>query len=77
MADNKCTGKRNGASKMNGNQLSLGRNHSTADQVSITEFGGSDPCASVDIRWNDGGHVYVIYDTKADALQHVHQLGWA
>lgn len=62
---------------MNGNQLSLGRNQSTADSISMTEFGGSDPCFRIDIRWNDGGYVYVIYDTKADALAHVHSLGWA
>ena len=64
-------------SKMNGNQLSLGRNHSTADSVSMTGFGGFDPCFRVDIRWDDGGHVYVIYDTKAEALDHVRRLGWA
>ena len=29
------------------------------------------------IRWNDGGHVYVIYDTKDEALAHVRRLGWA
>ena len=62
---------------MNGNQLSIGRNHSTADSISMTEFGGFDPCFRVDIRWNDGGHVYVIYDTKAEALAHVRRLGWA
>ncbi len=66
-----------GASNMNGNQLSLGRNHATADSISMTEFGGFDPCFRVDIRWNDGGHVYVIYDTKAEALAHVRRLGWA
>jgi hypothetical protein len=31
----------------------------------------------VDIRWNDGAHVYVIYDTKDQALAHVRRLGWA
>ncbi len=62
---------------MNGNQLSLGRNHSTADSISITSFGGSDPCHRVDIRWNDGGYVYVIYDSKDEAVAHVRRLGWA
>lgn len=62
---------------MNGNALSLGRNQSTADTISMTEFGGSDPCFRVDICWNDGAHVYVIHDTKADALAHIHRLGWA
>lgn len=62
---------------MNGNQLSLGRNHSTADSISMTEFVGLDACFRVDIRWNDGGHVYVIYDTKAEAILHIKRLGWA
>ena len=62
---------------MNGNALSLGRNHSTADSVSMTAFGGNDPCFRVDVRWNDGGYVYTIYDTKAEALAHIHNLGWA
>lgn len=63
-----------GEADMNGNELSLGRNHSTADSVSVVDFGD---CARVDVRWNDGGYVYTIYDTKAEAVQHVHSLGWA
>jgi len=59
---------------MNGNQLSLGRNHSTADSVSMTDFGD---CFRVNINWNDGAYVYCIYDTKAEALTHIHNLGWA
>ncbi len=59
---------------MNGNTLSLGRNHSLADSVSMTDFGD---CFRVDIRWNDGGYVYMIHDTKEEALEHVHRLGWA
>lgn len=62
---------------MNGNALSLGRNHSTADRISMTEFGGLDACFRVDIRWDDGAHVWVFFDTKAEALAHVKQLGWA
>jgi hypothetical protein len=62
---------------MNGNALSIGRNHYTADSVSVTEFSGVDSCVRVDIRWNDGAHVWVIYDTKREALAHVHRLGWA
>lgn len=58
---------------MNGNTLSLGRNHSTADSVSMTDFGD---CVRVDIRWNDGGYVYMVHDTKEEALAHVHRLGW-
>jgi hypothetical protein len=61
---------------MTGNGLSLGRDHSTADSISITEFTGADPCFRVDIRWNDGAHVYMIHDTKPAALAHVHALGW-
>ena len=59
---------------MKGNQLSLGRNHYNADSVSMTDFGD---CFRVDIRWNDGAWVYMIHDTKREALAHVHRLGWA
>lgn len=59
---------------MNGNQLSIGRNHYTADSVSITSFGD---CFRVNINWNDGAWVYMIHDTKADALAHVARLGWS
>ena len=59
---------------MNGNTLSLGRNHLSADSVSMTDFGD---CFRVDLRWNDGAYVYSIYDTKKEALAHIHQLGWA
>lgn len=62
---------------MNGNQLSLGRNQTTADSVSMTAFGGNDPCFRVDVRWADGAYVYCIYDTKEEALAHIHRLGWA
>lgn len=58
---------------MNGNALALGRNVLTADSVSMTEFVD---CCRVDIRWNDGGHLYVIHDTKPEALDYVHGLGW-
>lgn len=61
---------------MTGNVLSLGRNHSLADSISITEFAGVDPCFRVDIRWNDGAHVYVFYDTKVEAMDHITRLGW-
>lgn len=62
---------------MNGNQLALGRNHAGADSISVVEFGGADPCARVDIRWNDGAYVYVVYDSKEEAVAHVRRLGWA
>ena len=59
---------------MNGNALSLGRNHFTADSVSMTDFGD---CFRVNICWNDGAYVYVIYDTKTEAIAHAAKLGWA
>ena len=59
---------------MNGNQLALGRNHTTADSVSLTDFGD---CFRIDIRWNDGAHVWVIYDTRDEAVAHASNLGWA
>jgi len=59
---------------MNGNQLALGRNHTTADSVSLSDFGD---CFRVDIRWNDGAHVWVIYDTRDEAVNHASNLGWA
>ena len=61
---------------MNGNALSLGRNHTTADQASLTSFGGLDECYRVDLRWNDGAHVYMIHDTKAEAVAHLNRLGF-
>ena len=39
---------------MNANALAIGRNHSTADTLSVTT--GSD-WARVDIYWNDGAHI--------------------
>jgi len=63
---------------MNGNEMSLGRNHATADSVSMTSgHDGSTPWFRVDIRWNDGAHVYMVHDTEAEALSHVHRLGFA
>ena len=59
---------------MNGNELSLGRNHTTADAVSITSF---IDCFRVNINWNDGAFVYCIYDTKEEAISHVYKLGWS
>jgi hypothetical protein len=59
---------------MTGNTLSLGRNHYTADTVSLTDFGD---CFRVNIKWNDGAFVYSIYDSKKEALSHVARLGWS
>lgn len=59
---------------MYANQQALGRNHATADSVSMTDFGD---CFRVDIRWDDGAYVYMVHDTKQEALKHVHSLGFA
>lgn len=61
---------------MTGNELSLGRNHRDADSVSMTHFPGENECWRVDIKWNDGAHVYMIHETRKAALDHVHGLGW-
>ena len=58
---------------MNANTLAIGRNHYTADTASMTDFVD---CFSVDICWNDGAHVYMIHDTKADAISHLNRLGF-
>jgi len=58
---------------MNGNNLSLGRNHLSADSGALVDFGD---CFRVDLRWNDGAYVYSIYDTKAEAIEHLNRLGW-
>jgi hypothetical protein len=59
---------------MTGNTLSLGRNHLSADSVSMVDFGD---CFRVDIRWNDGAYVYQCHDTKEEAVAHARRLGWA
>lgn len=56
---------------------SLGRDWSTADTVSMTAFNGYDPCWRVDVRWDDGAHAYLIYDSVDEALAHVRALGWS
>jgi hypothetical protein len=58
---------------MNANTLAIGRNHYTADTGSMTDFGD---CFRVDIRWNDGAHVYTIHDTKSEAVAHLNRLGF-
>ncbi len=63
---------------MNANALAIGRNHSTCDTLSVTT--GSD-WARVDIRWNDGAHVSMVYysedgDFKALARAHAAGLGF-
>lgn len=64
---------------MNANALALGRNHSTSDTLSVTV--GAD-WARVDIRWNDGAHVSMVYysedgDFHALAKAHAARLGWS
>ena len=58
---------------MHANHLALGRNHSTADRASLTDFGD---CFRVNLDWNDGAHVYMMHDTKAEAVQHLADLGF-
>lgn len=58
---------------MNGNALSLGRNHTTADRASLTDFGD---CFRVNLDWADGASVYCIYDTKEEAVAHLNRLGF-
>jgi hypothetical protein len=58
---------------MNGNNLSIGRNHSTANKASMVDFGD---CFRVDLRWDDGAYVYMIHDTKEEAAAHLNRLGF-
>ena len=63
---------------MNGNEMSLGRKHATADSVSMTAgHDGSAPWFRVDIRWNDGAHIYMVHDTESEAREHARRLGFA
>ena len=58
---------------MNGNQLSLGRNHSTADKASLSA--GAD-WFRVNLNWADGAYVYCLYDTRDEAVAHLNSLGF-
>lgn len=58
---------------MYANQQATGRNHTTADKASITDCGD---CYRVNLNWNDGAMVYVIYDTKLEAVNHLNNLGF-
>lgn len=51
----------------------IGRNHSTADTASLTDFGD---CFRVNLSWVDGAHVYMVHDTKAEAIAHLARLGF-
>lgn len=62
---------------MHANTLALGRNHATCDSLSVTSQPfGSDPWFRVDLRWEDGAHVSVTYDTEAEAVAHAARLGF-
>ncbi|MDH4481433.1 MAG: hypothetical protein QE279_01850 [Rhodoferax sp.] len=58
---------------MHANQQALGRNHTTADKASITDFGD---CYRVNLNWTDGAMVCAIYDTKEEAVNHLNNLGF-
>jgi hypothetical protein len=58
---------------MYANELAMGRNHYTADSASMTDFGD---CFRTDLRWNDGAHVYEIFDTREEAVNNLVRLGW-
>lgn len=62
---------------MYANPLALGREHTTCDRLSVTSQPfGADPWYRVDLHWNDGAHVYVTYDTEAEAVAHAARLGF-
>lgn len=61
---------------MNGDALALGRNWYSADSLSTTDFGD---CSRVDLRWQDGAHVYVILegeDHRAQSLAYAADHGF-
>ncbi|MBK3779911.1 hypothetical protein G3A43_06560 [Paraburkholderia aspalathi] len=58
---------------MYGNDLSLGRNHYTADTAKLVTF---DDCARSEIHWSDGAWVYELFDTRAEAIENLHRLGF-
>ncbi len=59
-----------------GNEASLGKNHTSADIISLTSFLGVEPEYRIDISWFDGGHVWAIYDDKNEAIDHANRLGF-
>ena len=62
---------------MHANELALGRNHATCDRLSVTHFGGFDPCWRVDLCWDDGAHVSALYDSENEAKTHAYRLGFS
>lgn len=61
---------------MHANPLALGRNHATCDRLSVTHYGGFEPCWRVDLTWTDGAHVSALYDSEAEAVEHARRLGF-
>lgn len=58
---------------MNGNDLSLGLNHATADRATLTS--GSD-WHRVELHWNNGAMISEVHDTRDEAIEHLRRLGW-
>lgn len=54
-------------------EKSLGRPWSGAEYVQVTDFGD---CARADFWWSDGALVVMMYDTKAEALDALFDLGF-
>ena len=58
---------------MYANEKAIVRNHTTADNATIKSF--SD-CHRVNLDWDDGAMVYIIYDTLEEAVTHLNNLGF-
>ena len=55
---------------------SYGRWHGSADSCSLTSNTSNDPWYRIDLRWNDGGHIYVVFDDRDEAVAHAARLGF-
>ena len=53
--------------------MALGRNWSRADFAQIVDFGD---CCRAEVHWNDGAYEYVLHDSKDEAIEHLHSLGF-
>jgi hypothetical protein len=51
-----------------------GRWWGSADRATLTDFGD---CCRVDLHWNDGGHAYVLEDTRDEATQSLARYGFS
>lgn len=56
------------------NEIARGLNHGTADSCTMTDFGD---CFRIDLRWNNGGWSYSLFDEKSEAIHHAKRMGWA